>query len=290
MKHLVELINEDKIRYNLSDNYVQKTKKILEDFVGLLPDMPNVNHNGPIYPDGEFCFNESDILRTSLTESAEYIGYPQFIHLKLNSEKEKGFNINIAREAFKNIFNAKINEGIFGDNVTSNLPEWEWVQKLYNEISKYFKTKSLDNIKYEYYARYAKFPPGIYKTLKNFPTVEKDGLFVTLYDIDISNFVAGRSYNQISILVFVYEKKDPKKVKEINMANSMRKPLDIVGRELKEGDLIAFAGIGDYGGYKGMLTGTVTKASKDQVSLDSGKSVYANRCCLIARKGGKMIE
>ena len=291
MKHLVDIINEDKIKYTISADYPEKTEKVLNALVDLLPPVPNVSHAARgNYPDGEFWFNKDDLLRSAIAESSEYIGYPQTIHLNLNSKKETGFNVDVAREAFKKEFGARLDEGIFGDNITNDLPEYEWVVKLHSALSKYFKTNNFNKINFEYYTRYGNYPAGIYKILKTLPTIEKDGMIITLYAIDLRSFKQDSEFCRCDLIVFVYEKKDPEKVKEINAANAARLPLDIVGRELREGDLVAYAGIGGYGGYKGMLTGTVKKVAKDQVTLDSGKSVYANRCCLISRKDGKRIE
>lgn len=291
MKHISEIINEDKLIYELSGDYVDKTKKILDDLIDSLPEMPNVKHESRgVFIQGKFGFNKDDLLRSAPAESSEYIGHPQIIRLPIDTEHEKGFNVEIAKKAFNQIFGLKINEGIFDDNITKELPEYEWVQKLYDSLSKYFNTKSFDKVYSEYYVSYNKYPAGIYKTLKNLPTTEKDDLFMTLYAIDLRRFEPNIKYGEITIAMFVYEKKDPNKVKEINVANAARKPLDIVGRELMVGDLVAYASIGGYGGYKGMLTGTVVKASKDQVTFENGKSAYANRCCLISRKDGKKIE
>ena len=291
MKHFSEIINEDKIRYAISEDYPEKTEKVLDSLVDLLPPVPNVSHTvSGNYPDGEFWFNKYDLLRSAPAESSEYIGHPQTIHLNFNSKKESGFNVDVAREAFRKEFGARLDEGIFNDNITNDLPEYEWVVKLKEALSKYFKTNNFGKIYFEYSARYSAWPAGIYKTLKTFPTVERDGMFITLYAMDLRSFKSNSEFCRCDLIVFVYEKKDPNKVKEINAVNAARKPLDIVGRELMVGDLVAYASIGGYGGYKGMLTGTVVKASKDQVTFENGKSAYANRCCLISRKDGKKIE
>lgn len=305
MKHLVDIINEDKIKYQISADYPKKTEKVLNALIDILPIVPNISHvkrnSWNLAGEGEFWFNKDDLLRSALAESGEYIGHPQTIHMNFDSEIETGFNVEVAREAFRKEFGARLdesvfedkeslNEGVFGDNITNDLPEYEWVIKLKDSLSKYFKSSNFNKIYFEYSERYSAWPAGIYKILKTFPTVERDEMFITLYAMDLRNFESNKKYCEINLIVFVYEKKDPEKVKEINAANAARLPLDIVGRELKEGDFIAFAGIGGYGGYKGMLTGTVKKATKDQVALDSGKSVYANRCCLISRKDGKRIE
>lgn len=291
MKQISEIINEDKLVYELSDDYVDKTKKILDDLVDSLPEMPNVKHESHgIFIQGKFGFNKDDLLRSALAESSEYIGHPQIIRLPIDTEHEKGFNVEIAKKAFNQIFGLRINEGIFDNNITKEIPEYEWVQKLYDSLSKYFNTKSFDKVYSEYCVSYNKYPAGIYKTIKNLPTVEKYDLIMTLYAIDLRRFEPNIKYGEITIAMFIYEKKDPNKVKEINATNAARKPLDIVGRELMVGDLVAYASIGGYGGYKGMLTGTIVKAAKDQVTFENGKSVNANRCCLISRKDGKKIE
>ena len=290
MKHLLDIINEDKIKYSLSEDYIEKTTKVLNELIDTLPSIPNVAHvNHMNRIEGEFWFNEWDLLRSPIAESAEYIGHPQTITLDLNTKRKIKFDVEVAKEAFRQIFGMKINEGIFDDNISKISPEWQWVNDLYTALSKFFKTKTFSKVNSTYSSRYNSYPAGIFKILKSLPTVEKDGLIMTLYAIKFDSFEPNYEYCGLKLQVFVYERKDVEKVATIKAQNDARKPLDIVGRELLPGDTVAYAILGGYSGYKGMMTGSITKVNKDMVEVD-GHRLRADRCCLISRKDGKRIE
>lgn len=289
----MDIINEDTIKYQISEDYEEKTEKILNELVGVLPDAPFINHKKRNnVADGTFWFNKYDLLRSGLVESSQYIGHPQEIHFYADS-KNNNYDVEVVKEAFRIIFGANINEGIFDNNIDKKMPEYEWVLKLHDALSKFFNTKNFNWVDYGYYtSSYHKIPSSIFKdTLLHCPTIEKDEMIVSLSNISLYNLKDDYEYAKMSIVVYVYEKKDPAKIAEIKAANDARKPLDVVGRELKEGDTVAYADLSGYhGGYSGMVVVKIIKASKDQVKFDNGKSVYANRCCLISRKDGKRIE
>lgn len=292
MKHLTTYINEDAIRYELPADYQQKAENILTEFVNDLPEAPFINHSktrgGSSRGDGIFWFNKYDLVRSPRAESAEYIGYSQEIHNYMDS-KNNDYDVDVVKRAFNVIFGANINEGVFDNNIKKDIPEYEWVFKLHESLCEYFKVNKLNNVLFEHSWRSTAYPAGIFKkTLLNQPTIEKDGLYVTLNNIEI-DLRKDYEFSKIIIKVFVYEKKDAEKLAAIKSANDTRKPLDIMGRELMVGDTVAYALIGGYNSYKGLMVGKVTKVMKDQVEMGS-KKVYADRCCLISRKDGKMIE
>lgn len=285
MKSIADYIFEEKLRYQLSADYEERTTRVLNDLVGSLPPLPG----GPYekrynYPDGEFWFNEYDVLR-SPAESANYIGNANEIHLYIDTEKHD-IGVDAIKDFFKSIFGAKINESIF--NVSKDPVQYEWVKNLHKSLSDFFGTKDFSKISYNKGCNY-NWPAGIYKKLRDLPTVKKDGLYISLYSIDLSQFKSDYLYSKINMVVFVYEEKDPAKLAEIKAHNDTLKPIDIVGRELMIGDTVAYAMMGGYGKYNGMQVGTINSISKEMVKVD-GKGVAGNRCCLISRKDGKRIE
>lgn len=285
MKAIADYILEEKLRYELSPDYEERAVKILKDLVGSLPELPG----GPYekrgnYPDGEFRFNALDILR-SPAESANYKGHANEIHLYVDTKKHD-IGVDSIKDFFKSIFGAKINEGIF--NVSKDPVQYEWVKNLHKSLSNFFGTKDFSKISYDKGCDY-NWPAGIYKKLSELPTVKKDGLYISLYSIDLSQFKSDYPYSKITMVVFIYEEKDPAKLAKIKAHNDALKPLDVVGRELMIGDTVAYALMGGYGKYNGMQVGTIDSISKEMVKVD-GKGVAGNRCCLISRKDGKRIE
>ena len=291
MKPITDYILEEKLKYELPEDFEERTAGILNELTSSLPGIPNVDHvmrNN--YPDGEFWFNKWDLLRNRKMESTEFIGYPESINLYVDTEKEKDFNVNATKDAFKNIFGATIKESVFDDNITKELPEYSWVFGVYDALSKFFKTKSFNKINWN--IRDYNLPSSnasLFRELKNKPTVEKNGLIISLYAIDLSNFKTDDRYSNIGITVIVYEKKDLEKVATIKNYNNNLKPLDVVGRELMPGDTVAYADIGGYGKFDGMKVDTITAVSKEQVTMGT-KRKGADQCCLISRKDGKRIE
>ena len=285
MKSITEYILEEKLGYELSADYKERTVRILNDLVGSLPELPGGSYEKRYnYPDGEFWFNDADVLR-SPAESANYKGNADEIHLYVDTKKHD-IGVDSIKDFFKSIFGAKINEGIF--NVSKDPVQYEWVKNLHNSLSNFFGTKDFSKISYNKGCNY-NWPAGIYKKLRELPTVKKDGLYISLYSIDLSQFKSDYPYSKITIVVFVYEEKDPAKLAEIKAHNNALKPLDIVGRELMSGDTVAYALMGGYGKYDGMQVGVIDSVSKEMVKVD-GKGVRADRCCLISRKDGKRIE
>ena len=285
MKTITDYILEEKLRYELSTDYEERTIRVLNDLVGSLHELPG----GPYekrynYPDGEFYFNKFDVLR-SPAESANYIGNADEIHLYVDTEKHD-IGVDAIKDFFKSIFGAKINESIF--DVSKDPVQYEWVKNLYKSLSDFFGTKDFSKISYNKGCNY-NWPAGIYKKLRELPTVKKDGLYISLYSIDLSQFKSNYPYSKITMVVFVYEEKDPAKLAEIKVHNDALKPLDVIGRELMIGDTVAYAMMGGYGKYNGMQVGTITSISKEMVKVD-GKGVAGNRCCLISRKDGEKIE
>jgi len=286
MKTISDYIFEEKLKYQLSSDYKERTVRILNDLVGSLPELPGGPYDKRYmnYPDGEFWFNESDILR-SPAESANYKGNAIGINLYVDTEKHD-IGVGSIKNFFKSIFGAKINESIF--NVSKDPVQYEWVKDLHKSLSDFFGTKDFSKISYENGLDY-RWPAGIYINLKKLPTVKKDGLYISLYSIDLSQFKSDYPYSKITMVVFVYEEKDPAKLAEIKAHNDALKPLDIVDRELMIGDTVAYARMGGYGKYEGMRVGVIDSISKEMVKVD-GKEVVAKRCCLISRKGGKPVE
>ena len=285
MKPITDYIFEEKLRYQLSADYKERAIKVLNDLVGSLPELPGGPYDKRYgYPDGEFYFNEVDVFR-SPAESANYIGNANAIHLYIDTEKYD-IGVDAIKDFFKSIFGAKINESIF--NVSKDPVQYEWVKDIHKSLSDFFGTKDFSKISYDEGIAY-NWPTGIYKKLRKLPTVKKDNLYISLYSIDFSQFKSDYQFSKITMVVFVYEEKDPVKLAEIKAHNDALKPLDIVGRELMIGDTVAYAVMGGYGKYNGMQVGTINSISKEMVKVD-GKGVTGNRCCLISRKDGKRIE
>lgn len=291
MKHLIDIINEDKIKYELGKDYEEKSRIILKDLVSQLPAFPIASHKTHSAPgmithtDGEFYFNEFDVMR-SQAESSQYIGNANSIRVDIDT-KNNDINVDALKDAFRVIFGIKINEGIFSDNVKKDMPEYQWVSELYQALSKYFNTKKF-NIKWEQANLYG-WRSSVFKdSLLQAPTIKKDGLIVSLYSI-FADVRENWEWNKVSLCVFVYEEKDKEKIAAIKAHNNALKPLDIVGRELMSGDTVAYALMGGYGKYNGMQVGVIDSVSKEMVKVD-GKGVRADRCCLISRKDGKRIE
>ena len=285
MKTIADYILEEKLRYELSDDFKQKSVDIMKDLTSSLPTLPDGPYEGRNnHPDGEFWFNEYDVLR-SPAESANYKGYSNEIHLYVDTAKHD-IGADEIKGFFKSIFGAKLNESIF--NQSKEPPQYDWVKNLHKSLSDFFGTKDFSRISYNKGSDW-NWSAGVYKKLRELPTVKKDGLLVSLYSIDLSQFKSDYPYSKITVVVFIYEEKDPAKLAEIKAHNDALKPLDVVGRELMVGDTVAYALMGGYGKYNGMQVGTINSISKEMVKVD-GKGVTGNRCCLISRKDGKRIE
>ena len=289
MKPITDYIFEEKLKYELSGDFEERTEGILSELVAALPGIPNVIHaKRGNYPDAEFWFNKWDLLRSQRIESSEFIGHPERLNLYIDTKKEKAFNVDVVKQAFEMAFDTTIKEGLFSsDNISKDLPEYSWVFGVYDGLSKFFKTKSFSGLKWNTDA--FSFPASVFRELRNKPTVEKNNLMVSLFSINLRDLKPSYEFSKITITVIVYEKKDPAKIAEINNYNNNLKPLDVVGRELMVGDTVAYALMGGYGKYNGMQVGVVDSVSKEMVKVD-GKSIRANRCCLISRKDGKRIE
>ena len=290
MKQLIDIITEDKVKYERSEDFVEKTKKAFTELQNLLPAYPN--YKGDKFHYGLFKFNEYDLTRYPV-ESVKYIGSADHLEVTLDT-KNNDIDTEILRSAFESTFKTKIEESLFDkDLIKRKTPEYEWVQGIYDGLSEFFKTKDLSKIHFmKTFLGATK--ASIYKELESLPTIEKDGLIFTLYGIvgfdEKYGLRDNYEWNRLTMYVYVYEKKDEEKIQSIKAQNDARKPLDIVDRELQVGDTVAYALLGGYrGGYKGMKVGDISKVNKDMVEV-GGSRVQAKRCCLISRKGGKRIE
>lgn len=292
MKDLNEYINEEKLTYKLSDDYDKRLDNIVSKLVDSFPIFPGITKvtslPGQLGGDpGKFWYNKYDFRRAS-AESAQYIGSAFEIYLNLDT-KNNVINVDRIKNAIRDIFEITVKESVFDNNVTKNMPEYEWASKLYTVLSKFFNTKNFSKVHGEYLYK-GNWGGSVFKEFKNLPTIEKDGIFITLYNINLKRLQENDEYSKITLLFFAYEAKDLEKVAAIKAANDARKPLDVMGRELREGDLAAYILLTPQGGCKGMNTAKIVKVNKDQVKFDDGHGAYANRTCLIARKDGKMIE
>lgn len=273
------------MRYELDDKFKEARDRVLSSFINCLPTYPDYKASGT--DDGRFYKHHMWIQ----AENSEYIGESYEIAIRLNT-KRNGINVdNINKFIMKSFKMNPLYEGVFDidDDLKSN--EYTFVSELYQSLSKFFKTKDFSHVNGAYLTEYS-YKSSIFKEFQNKPTVKIDNLFVTLFNINTANIKNNSEFGDMILRVFIYEKKDPAKVAEIKLKNSQLKPKDCVGRELLVGDQVAYAQIGGYGSYKGLIIGIINKVNKEQVEVE-GRRIQANRCCLISRDGkmiGKVIE
>lgn len=290
MRHLDEFINEAKTTYELPEDFEEKTKSILDSLIKCLPSYPGYKPAGHGIGDmGAFAYNPYDTIRFK-TESAKYIGMYENVFMQFDTKTNSQIDISKLKSAFNVIFgaNININEGVFDNNINKKMPEYEWVSKLYSGLCEFFKTNKITGISFK--EKWGEYQASVYKELKNCPTVEIGEYIVSLRSIAVEHISPDYKYQSIKLQVYVYLNKDPEKVASIKAANDAIKPYDVMNRELKEGDLVAYVHIDSYGRLGGMRTGKIVGVSKDQVKLDINKRIRSDRTCLIARKDGKMIE
>ena len=290
MKHLNQYINEEKLTYELPEDFEEKTKSILDSLIKCLPSYPGYKPAGARYGDkGAFAYNPYDIIRHK-TESAKYVGMYENVFMQFDTEVNSQIDISKLKSAFNVIFGAdiNINEGVFDNNIDKKMPEYEWVSKLYNGLCKFFKTNKITGISFK--EKWGECQASVYKELKNCPTVEIGEYIVNLRSIAVEHIRPDYKYQSIKLQVYVYLNKDPEKVASIKAANDAIKPYDIMKREIMVGDLVAYMQISGFGKLDGMFPAKVVGVAKDQVKLENGRRTAGNRTCLIARKDGKMIE
>lgn len=278
MKHITDYITEaKKAVYELSEDFKEKSIKILDEIQSLLP------KSYPGYKttqdEGRFIYNKYDLLRAPI-ENSLYIGNVDSLNFRILRDSSN-MNSTLLRSAIESIFNVKINESIFDNNIDKDIPEHEWINDLYDGLCKFFKTKDFSNISVGWRNQYS-FNGKDFSKFRNYPTVEKEGYHVTLCGIDTSR-LDGSYYRNLSLIICIYETKDPEKVASIKAQNDAMKPLDCDGRELMIDDKVAYIFRGD------LKVGKVEKVSKQQITVDNNH-VYGERCCLISRKNGKRVE
>ena len=277
MKPITDYITEaKKAVYELSKDFEEKSIKILDEIQSLLP------KSYPGYKttqdEGYFVYNKYDLLRAPI-ENSLYKGNVDSLNFRILRDSSN-MNTSLLRSAIESIFKVKINESIFDNNVDKDIPEYEWVNDVYNGLCKFFKTKDFSNISVGRYSQYS-FSGRDFSKFRNYPTVEKEGYHVTLCGIDTSRLDG--YYRNLSLIICIYETKDPEKVASIKAQNDAMKPLDCDGRELMIDDKVAYI-------FNGSLkVGKVGKVSKQQITVDNNR-VYGDRCCLISRKNGRKVE
>jgi hypothetical protein len=294
MKHLIDIINEsDAAKYELPENYDAKVEKILTELVSKLPKFPGITNgsSGPgqnIPKDGLFHFNKWDFHRYGSAQSPTYIGCSQCLHLNIDS-KHNSYDVQALRNACEVIFGAKVDEGVFDNNITKESPEYVWVSKFYDALCKFFGVSRLNNVLFEKDADH-NGGVGIFKrSLSKQPTVKKEGFKFTLYNIDFSRIRENDEYSKIDILVWTYEEKDKDKLAAIKAANDTLVPHDVDGRELHVGDYVAYT-IWD---HKGLYKGTIASIKKDMVKINTPLVkgyLEGHATCIISRPGGKRVE
>lgn len=86
MKTISDYIFEEKLKYQLPEDYEQKSIHILNELVDSLPSLPGgpYKKRGNI-PGGEFWFNKFDVMRYP-AESAKYKGNASGIHLYIDTK------------------------------------------------------------------------------------------------------------------------------------------------------------------------------------------------------------
>lgn len=277
MKPITDYITEaKKAVYELSKDFEEKSIKILDEIQSLLP------KSYPGYKttqdEGHFVYNKYDLLRAPI-ENVLYKGNVDSLYFRVLRDNSN-MNTSLLRSAIESIFNVKINESIFDNNVDKDIPEYEWVNDVYNGLCKFFKIKDFSNISVGRCSQYS-FNGKDFSKFRNYPTVEKEGYHVTLCGIDTSRLDG--YYRNLSLIICIYETKDPEKVASIKAQNDAMKPLDCDGRELMIDDKVAYI----FGGS--LKVGKVGKISKQQITVDNNR-IYGDRCCLISRKNGKRVE
>ena len=277
MKHITDYITEvKKAVYELPKDFEEKSMKILDEIQSLLP------KSYPGYKttqnEGYFVYNKYDLLRAPI-ENSLYKGNVDCLTFRILRDSSN-MNTSLVKGAIESIFNVKINESVFDNNIDKDIPEYGWVNDVYNGLCKFFKTKDFSNISVGRCSEYS-FSGKDFSKFRNYPTVEKEGYRVTLCGIDTSRLDG--YYRNLPLIICIYEIKDPEKVASIKAQNDAMKPLDCDGRELMVGDKVAYVLRGE------LLVGDITKASQQQVTMGNIR-VYADRCCLISRKNGKRIE
>jgi len=277
MKPITDYITESKKAvYELSKDFEEKSIKILDEIQSLLP------KSYPGYKttrdEGYFVYNKYDLLRAPI-ENTLYKGNVDSLNFRILRDSSN-MDTSLVKSAIESIFKVKINESIFDNNVEKDIPEYEWINDVYNGLCKFFKTKDFSNISVGQCSQYS-FSGKDFSKFSNYPTVEKEGYRVTLCGIDTSRLDG--YYRNLYIIICIYEKKDPEKVASIKAQNDAMKPLDCDGRELMIDDKVAYI-------FSGSLkVGKVGKISKQQIIVDNNR-VYGDRCCLISRKNGKRVE
>lgn len=283
MKHLTTYINESV--YELPEEFYKESRDILKGICNKLKSATSKSKLSAPDP-------ETDTYWGSKKDQAKYIGtYREKIFYNFYNHAVKDI------ELFKNVWNIvfedqPVEESLFdNDLIKKGVGEevYKFLCAIRDCLCEVFKIRNLSGLK-KIWDKDVAFA----KAIKELPTIKEGNIYTTLTNVSCRFYGVQDQFPNIEFNFEQYIEKDPEKVATIKQEIANLKPLDCMGREIQVGDTVAYAptkrpGTRFSSVSKSLTSGVVTAASKQLVTVDTTK-LYADGCCIVARKGGKMIE
>ena len=302
MKNIIDIINEgkDDVQYF----FTSEEKKSILDFTNkFINDINRIDivpkklfSKGSEYEDSKlhefFKYDFIRFSRTSLDSSATSYGDSCKYAMSITADSIK-IPLDYIAAAYESVFNDKITESILDSD-----EEIDKKAKEYTDIIEYFKNlkqtieKTFDSKPLPKKLSYELFSKKDFNN-KKYPSTEIGDIHYSIWSFSVSYYKDRRF--ELYIGLTVYKLKDQDQIEKekaeraaIAAAKAAVKPLDCCGREIHEGDTVAYAMTKNFTG-NGLSVSKVYSVARAKVSVDDGMCDSA-RCCIVSRKDGKMIE